>query len=214
MLQRRLVVTGLVYARAFEKRVCVGLRGGGGALHGSECCSDADAGREQGALDLLAGDFEQSGDTVGIVAFDIAKQEDHALVGGQLLERLLHLGTLDVAAAQSLAGNGFGRRRLFVQGHALAQFIDQGAIDAATIRLLRLTERLNKGVLRDLFGFDLISYHVEGDGVGPMLVGLINVALPVFERSLGHLALDDPACSLRRKILFKFQRTCPQWWDG
>jgi hypothetical protein len=98
---------------------------GGGALHGGEGGAHTDAGGEQVALDLLARNVEQRGDTIGIVAFDIAEQEDHALVRGQILERLFHLGALDVAATQGLAGNGFGRRGLLVEGHALAELVHE-----------------------------------------------------------------------------------------
>jgi hypothetical protein len=36
----------------------------------------------------------------------------------------------------------------------------------------------------------------------------------VLERSLGHLALDDPAAALRRKVLFEIQRAFPRFRDG
>jgi hypothetical protein len=36
----------------------------------------------------------------------------------------------------------------------------------------------------------------------------------VFERSLGHLALNDPARSLGRKISLKIQQACPLLWDN
>ena len=91
---------------------------------------------------------------------------------------------------------------------------DQRAIDAAAVRLLGLAEGANEGILGDLFGLDLVAYHVIGDGVGAVLVGLIDIALPVLERALGHLALDDPARSLGRKVLFKVQQACPHMWDG
>ena len=83
----------------------------------------ADAGGEEGALDLLARNFEQGGDAIGVVAFDIAKQEDHALVGGQLPERLLHLGALDVAAAEGQAGTASAGGGLLVERHALAELV-------------------------------------------------------------------------------------------
>jgi hypothetical protein len=34
----------------------------------------------------------------------------------------------------------------------------------------------------------------------------------VFERTLRHLALHNPARSMGRKILFKVQQTSPQIW--
>jgi hypothetical protein len=47
-----------------------------------------------------------------------------------------------------------------------------------------------------------------------VLMGLVDVALPVFERSLGHLALHDMARSLGRKISLKIQQACPRLWDS
>ena len=51
----------------------VNLCGGGRAIHSGQRGAHTDAGGEQGALNLLTRDFEQGGDAVGIVAFDITK---------------------------------------------------------------------------------------------------------------------------------------------
>ena len=41
-----------------------------------------------------------------------------------------------------------------------------------------------------------------------------DVTSEVFERALRHLALDNPASSLRRKLLFKIQRAFPRSGAG
>jgi hypothetical protein len=169
------------------------LRRCGGALHFGEGSAHADAGGEEGSLDLLALDIEEGGNAIRIVAFDVAQQEDHALIGGQFFERLFHFGALDITSTEMLTGNGFYRLGLLVEGHALAKLIHQSAVHAAAIRLLGLTESADEGVPRDLFRLDLVPHHVISDGVSAMLMGLIDVALPVLERPLGHLALHDPA---------------------
>jgi hypothetical protein len=188
--------------------------GSSGALHGGERSAQTDTGGEQCALDLLARNIQEGSDSIGVVTFDIAKQENHALIGRELFECFLHLGTLDVPTAESESGNSFCRNSLLVEGHALAQLFHERAIHATAIRLFGLAEGADKGILRDLFGLDLVSYHVIGNGVCSVLMGFVDVALPVLERSLGHLALHDPARSPGRKIFFKIQKACPRLWDS
>ena len=135
-------------------------------------------------------------------------------LGGSSLSASSISVRLTLRPPRVLSGNGFSRCSLLVEGHALAQLVHQGAVDAAAIRLLGLAEGADEGTLRDLFRLNLVPHHVVGDGVGPVLMGLVDVALPVFERSLGHLALHDPARSLGRKISFKVQQACPRLWDS
>ena len=180
------------------------------ALQGGKNRPQADACGEERPFHLLAGDLQHLCDTVGVIAFHIAEQEDHALIGGQLADGFFHVGAPDIAFAQAGALRRLSRLDVLIQGKALSQFADQGAVHAAAIGLFGLAEGPDEGVARDRFRLEFVPYHVVGDGIGAVLMGLVDVLLPVLERTLGDLALDDPARSLKKHVAFEFQQLCPR----
>jgi hypothetical protein len=182
----------------------------GGALLSGERSAHANAGGEQCSLYLLGREVEQASDASGVVAFHIPKQEDHPLIRRQFAESLFHLGAFDVAPGDAETGFGLGWLGLFVEGHPLTQLADQRAVDTVAVRFFSLAEGTEKSFLRHLIRFNLIADHIVGEGVGPMLMGLVDVALAVLNRPLGHLALHDTARTLGRKLFFKVQQSVPQ----
>ncbi len=71
--------------------------GGLGTGQAGELLAQQQAGAEEGDIDLRGSEVKGFGDPFGVIALDIAQEEDHALGGGEMGESGLQIGTLDVA---------------------------------------------------------------------------------------------------------------------
>src|ERR1700761_3316448 len=144
-------------ARRGVTRSREGRSGGFRARQFGQHLVQADARGKAGTHYLGLGDIEEAADGRGRVAFDVAEQEEQALVGGQVAYGNFKVWTADIAMAESSAGNDHSGRFLIAQGKALVQRLEERGIDGKGVGVLLLLKGTHESNGENFFRLDLIS---------------------------------------------------------